>query len=183
MSKKMSQRPQASEYPAYFERYIRLVPEGDILEILSSQMEETATILGDLTEDRALFRYAPGKWSIKEIVGHVIDSERVFAYRALCFARGDRTALPGFGEDAYVTAGRFDARALGDLARELRLVRQATIALFAGLHDEALPLTGRANEREQTVRSLPWIIAGHELHHMDVVRKRYLYTAEVSGGA
>ena len=176
-----SRRPEPAEYPAYFERYIRLVPDGDIIETLARQMEESAAFLAGISEERAHFRYAPGKWSIKEVVGHVIDSERIFAYRGLRFARNDRTALPGFDENAYVAVAGFDARPLAELASELRLVRAASIALFRSLDEEALARRGTANDREHVARSVPWIIAGHELHHLDVVRKRYIYTAEVSG--
>jgi len=176
-----SQRPQPDEYPAYFERYIRLVPDGDILVTLGRQMEESAAFLAGISEQRAHFRYAPGKWSVKEVVGHVIDSERVFAYRGLCFARNDRTPLPGFDENAYVAVAGFDPRPLAELASELRLVRAASIALFTSLDEEALARRGTANDRLHTARAVPWIIAGHELHHLDVVSKRYLYTAEVSG--
>lgn len=181
MSMTLSQRPRPDEYPAYFERYIRLVPDGDIIATLESQMEESAALLSGISEERARFRYAPGKWSIKEVLGHVIDSERVFAYRGLCFARNDRTPLPGFDQDPYVAAARFDARPLAALASDLKLVRAASIALFASLDEEALVRCGTANDRTHSVRSMPWIIAGHELHHLDVVRKRYLYTAEVTG--
>ncbi len=176
----MIERPEPAEYPDYVARYLRLVPDGDVIELLASQMEETAGLLGGISDEKALFRYAPGKWSIKEVVGHVIDSERIFAYRALCFSRQDSTRLPGFDQDQYVPAGRFEARRLADLSRELRLVRQATIAFFAGLDAEMLLRRGTANERTHSVRSIAWIIAGHELHHMDVVRKRYLYTAGIS---
>lgn len=177
----LSQRPQPEEYPAYYERYVRLVPDGDIVATLERQMEESAAFLAGIGEERAHFRYAPGKWSIKEVVGHVIDAERVFAYRALRFARNDSTPLPGFDENAYVAVAGFDRRPLTELASELRLVRAASIALFASLDDEALARRGTANDREHIARSVPWIIAGHELHHLDVVRKRYIYTAEVSG--
>lgn len=175
-----SRRPAPPEFPAYFERYIRLVPDGDILETLERQMAESAAFLAGISEERAHFRYAPGKWSVKEVVGHVIDSERVFAYRGLRFARSDSTPLPGFDENAYVAVAGFDARPLGELASELRLVRAASIALFASLDEAALARVGTANDRSHVAGAVPWIIAGHELHHMDVVRKRYLYTAEVA---
>lgn len=181
MSRTLSERPGADEYPAYFERYIRLVPDGDIVATLTGQMAESATLLAGISEERAFFRYAPRKWSIKEVVGHVIDAERVFSYRGLRFARNDQTPLPGFDENPYVEIAHFDERPLADLAGELRLIRGATIALFAHLDDEALLRRGTASGREHTARSLAWIIAGHELHHLDVVRKRYLYTAEVTG--
>src|SRR4029077_5181557 len=119
-------------------------------------------------------RYAPGKWSIKEVIGHVSDAERVFSHRALRFARGDRTRLPGFDEKAYTPAGRFDARPLPDLAAELDAVRHATIALFAGLDSEALARRGPANNKEVSVRALAYIIAGHERHHVGILRERYL---------
>ena len=167
-------RPDASEYAPHYEKYVSKVPDGHLLEILEDQRQETQDLLGGITEGRALHRYAPGKWSIKEVVGHVTDAERVFSYRALRFARGDRTPLPGFDEQVYAPAGKFDARPLPDLAAELDAVRRATIALFAGLDAEALARRGPADNKEISVRALAYIIAGHERHHVGILRERYL---------
>jgi uncharacterized damage-inducible protein DinB len=167
-------RPDGTEYAPYYGTYIGKVPEGDLLETLENQRRDTQRLLAGLSEQQALHRYAPGKWSIKEVVGHLADSERVFAYRALRFARADETPLASFDEQAWTPAGKFDARALKDLAAELDVVRHATLALFRGLDAEALPRRGIASGKPVSVRALAWIIAGHERHHVALVRERYL---------
>lgn len=167
-------RPDATEYAPYYGTYIGKVPEGDLLQTLESQRRDTQRLLAGLPEQQALHRYAPGKWSIKEVVGHLADSERVFAYRALRFARADETPLASFDEQAWTPAGKFDARSLQDLAAELDVVRYATIALFRGFDPEALPRRGIASGKPVSVRALAWIIAGHERHHIALVRERYL---------
>jgi hypothetical protein len=170
----MIPRPTADEYVPYFGGYVNEVPPGDVLGILERQAVETQALLRGLPASRGAQRYAPGKWSIKEVVGHLSDTERIFTYRALCFARSERSPLPGFEEDDYVAAAGFDARPLADLARELETVRTATLALFRGLSDEALLRRGTANGKEFTVRAIPYVIAGHERHHVRVLRERYL---------
>lgn len=167
-------RPDATEYAPYYGTYIGKVPEADLLQTLESQRRDTQRLLAGLSEQQALHRYAPGKWSIKEVVGHLADSERVFAYRALRFARADETPLASFDEQAWTPAGKFDARSLQDLAAELDVVRHATIALFGGFDPEALPRRGIASGKPVSVRALAWIIAGHERHHIALVRERYL---------
>jgi hypothetical protein len=167
-------RPAPDECVPYFGGYIDEVPPGDVLEILERQMAETQELLRGLTASQAMHRYAPGKWSIKEIVGHLADTERIFTYRALCFSRRERAPLPGFEEDEYVAAARFDARPMSDLARELETVRAATLTLFRGLSDEALVRRGTANAKPYTVRAIAFVIAGHERHHVRVLRERYL---------
>ena len=167
-------RPEPSEYLAYYETYISRVPNGNLLTVLEDQRRETQQLLAGLSEAKALHRYAPGKWSIKEVIGHLMDSERVFCYRALGFGRADESPLPGFDEKAWVPAGRFDARSLKDLAAEFDAVRRATIALFSGLDAEALARSGIANNNSISVRALAWIIAGHERHHVGILRERYL---------
>ena len=167
-------RPVAGEYAPYYDRYIGKVPDGDLLRTLESQRRETQQLLAGLSEQKALHRYAPGKWSIKEVIGHVTDAERVFCYRALSFARGDKNPLPSFDEEAWAPAGKFDARPLADLAAELDAVRRATIALFSGLPHDALARRGVASDNEVSVKSLAWIIAGHERHHVAILRERYL---------
>lgn len=167
-------RPDRSEYSPHYEGYVSKVPTGNLIEILEDQRHETQDLLAGIEDGRGLYRYAPGKWSIKEVVGHLTDAERVFCYRALRFARGDRTPLPGFDEQVYAPAGKFDARPLTDLAAELDVVRHATIALFSGLEPEAFTLRGPANNEEVSVRALAYIIAGHERHHLGILRERYL---------
>jgi len=167
-------RPDATEYAPYCGTYVGKVPDGDLLELLERQRRETQNLLAGLSDTQALHRYAPGKWSIKEVVGHLMDSERVFCYRALRFARADEKPLQGFDEKAWVPAGSFDARPLADLAAELEAVRRATIALFGGFDAAALARKGTANNNEVTVRALAWIVAGHERHHVAILRERYL---------
>ncbi|HVF88233.1 MAG TPA: DinB family protein [Pyrinomonadaceae bacterium] len=167
-------RPEATEYAPYYEKYVSLVPAGDIVHTLSHQHVATRALLASIPEDAAFARYEPGKWSIKEVVGHLIDSERVFAYRALRFARGDRTPLPGFEQDDYVRAADFDARPLGDLTAEFLHVRASTVSLYQSLEEEAWRRCGAANSNEVSVRALAYIIAGHEAHHVNILRERYL---------
>ncbi|MEP6692768.1 MAG: DinB family protein [Gemmatimonadaceae bacterium] len=167
-------RPDASEYAEYFGRYVSKVPEGDVLALLTRQIDETTSMLGALNNEDAEYRYGPDKWSIKEVVGHMADTERIFVYRALCFARRETVALPGFDENAYVANTSFDDRPLADLLGELRAVRAATIAFFKGLTDAELDHRGTANDREYTVRAIAYIVAGHERHHSLILRERYL---------
>jgi N-acetylglutamate synthase-like GNAT family acetyltransferase len=167
-------RPASDEYAPYYARYIEQVPDGPILELLERQVNDTGALLGKLGGRDADFRYAEGKWSVKEVVGHVADTERIFAYRALCFARADATALPGFDENAYVARAKFAGRTLADLVAEFRLVRAATVAFFAGLDAEEVTRRGTANNNPYSVRALAFIIAGHERHHAKILAERYL---------
>ena len=166
-------RPEADEHIEYYGKYIRLVRGEDAMEAMRSQIGDTVRLLQPLEESRALHRYAPGKWSIKEVVGHLTDGERVFAYRALRFGRADDTPLPGFDENTYVPAGRFDQRPLSDLVEEYQTVRASSIALYRGMNEEALLRRGSANGAPISVRALAWIIAGHELHHRGILIERY----------
>lgn len=167
-------KPDSSEYLAYYGRYVSLVPAGDILTILNTQIKETTGLLNSIPESRGGFRYAPDKWSIKDLVGHLIDSERIFAYRALRFARNDKTPLPGYEQDDYVSNASFDSCTLADLASEFNSVRQSTAFLFKHLEPDAWMRKGLANDSEATVRALAHIIAGHELHHRGILNSRYL---------
>jgi hypothetical protein len=167
------QRPQTDEYNSYYERYISSVPEGDVIARLASQGNETAALLASIPEDRGTYRYAPDKWSVKEMLGHVIDTERIMSYRALCIARGDTVALPGFEQDDYVRGGSFERVKLASLADEFVAVRRATTLLFHHMHSEACTRRGTANGNPISVRALAWIIAGHELHHRAVLEAKY----------
>jgi DinB family protein len=167
-------RPAEGEFLPYYERYITLVPAGDVLATLDVQMSETQALLRAIPASIATYRYAPDKWSVNEIVGHVIDSERIFAARALRFARNDATPLPGFEQDDYVRNSRFDAYPLAELASELDSVRESTIYLFKHLEEPAWMRRGVANNAEVSVRALAYIIAGHELHHRNILSTRYL---------
>lgn len=170
----MKAKPGADEYASYYEKYTSLVPDADILSVLSEQIEATLALLRKLPEEKGNYRYAPDKWSIKELVGHLIDSERIFAYRALRIARNDKTPLPGFEQDDYIANANFDSCSLADLSAEFELVRRSNLAMFKQLSDEAWLRRGTASENEVSVRALAHIIAGHELHHLNVLRSRYL---------
>jgi len=167
-------RPQPDEYNPYYERYTSLVDSADIRATLERQVQETVALLSGIGEDRGGFRYEPDKWSIKEVLGHMIDTERIFAYRALRIARGDRTPMAGFEQDDYVRNGHFDQLTLAGLIEELAAVRRSTLLLFSHLAPEAWIRRGVANGNETTVRAIAWIIAGHELHHRTILQERYL---------
>jgi DinB superfamily len=165
-------RPNPDEHIAYYGRYISLVPDGDLVTELSSEIGNTAALLR-ASSDRADFAYAPGKWTVKEVVGHLADTERVMGFRALWFARGDAQPLPGFDENAWVPSGRFADRTLGDLAEEFAAVRASTLAMARGLATESLARRGTANGAEISVRALLYIIAGHERHHVALLKEKY----------
>lgn len=167
-------RPEPTEHVPYFGKYISLVSGEDILAQLERQLETTRAFLGTISESASLFRYAPDKWSIREVMGHVIDSERIFAYRALRFSRADLTPVEGFEQDDYVKNASFDDCPLADLARELESVRKANLYFFRGLNKAAWMRKGLANKNEVSVRALAYIIAGHELHHLEVLRTLYI---------
>jgi hypothetical protein len=169
--------PPSSEYAPYYERYTSLVPQGDIVTILTKQLEETIPLLRGINEAKAGYRYAPDKWSIKQLLGHINDGERVFSYRALRFARNDSQPLTGFEQDDYVQAGDFDERAFADLVNEFEHVRRATIDLLRPLSDEAWLRRGVANDAEISVRALAFIMAGHVAHHVQILKERYLAAA------
>jgi uncharacterized damage-inducible protein DinB len=183
MNNAIISRPDETEYLPYFGKYISLVPEGDIIDLLRKQLEETLDLLREIPEAQAGFRYGDDKWSIKELVGHVIDAERIFAYRALRFARNDQTPLSGFEQDDYISNAAFDERSLDDLASEFESVRRSTIFLFKPLNAEASMRTGLANGSAASVRALAYMIAGHELHHRNILRDRYLQTLATESSA
>jgi uncharacterized damage-inducible protein DinB len=167
-------RPAANEYAPYYDRYVSLVPDGPIVETLRTQISETTGVLGAVPESRGDHRYEPGKWSVKGVLGHLIDGERIFSYRALRFARADETPLPGFEQDDYVPAGKFERRTIRDLLDEFRTVREGTVHLYRNLDDESLSRGGIAAGYRMSVRALAWVTAGHERHHLHVLKERYL---------
>lgn len=169
----MKQRPGSDEFAPFYAGYVARVPVGDIVAILETQIDDTAALVAGLPAERAAYRYGPGKWSVREVIGHLADTERVMAQRALRFARGDGTPLPGFEENAYVAAADFEGRPLPGVVAELRAVRAATVALLRGLPDAAWTRRGVANGMPVTVRGLACIIAGHELHHRNILETRY----------
>jgi hypothetical protein len=165
-------KPEADEHAPYYSTYIRLVGE-DVFAQLESQARTTPRLLAGLTEDQGLHRYAAGKWSVKEVIGHMADAERVFAYRALRFGRADATELPGFDENAWVPAGGFDRRPVRELVGEFASVRGATLALLSSFDSDALLRRGTASGHPCSVRALAAIMAGHEAHHVAILRERY----------
>jgi hypothetical protein len=169
-----SSRPDATEYPPFFARYVAGVPEDDVVAALRDSGREVIDVLAAIPDTRGGFRYGPDKWTIREVVGHMIDAERIFGYRALRLARGDATPLPGFEENDYARAARSDARTLTDLVDELRVVRDGTVRLFQSFPAEAWMRRGVVNGREVSVRALAYITAGHARHHLAVLRERYL---------
>jgi hypothetical protein len=170
----MMARPDSTEYAAYYGKYVSLVPDGDITTTLATQLNDTLALLCAIPEERGGHAYAPGKWSIKELLGHVIDGERIFAYRALCIGRNDKTPLPGFEQDDYVANTDFNARTLGSLIDEFAAVRQANLQLFKHFTDAEWQRRGTASENEVSARALAYIVAGHELYHRDILKTRYL---------
>jgi hypothetical protein len=167
-------RPERSEHHEYYSRYIDLVPDGDVLLLLRSQLADTLALLEGLSPEQETHRYAEGKWSLREVVGHMIDVERLFELRALTMARQDGVDLPGMDQDEWARRNGAHARPIASLRDEWIAVRRSALHLFATF-DEATGLrTGRASGRSFTVRSFPWILAGHEIWHRLVIRERYL---------
>ncbi len=169
-------KPQTGEYASYYQNYIDLANEDDIVGALDAQARETAALLGGLTDEEAAHRYAPDKWSVKQVVGHIIDAERVFAYRALSIARGETKPLPGFDQEPFVINARFDDRPLSDLAEELAAVRRGNVMMMRALSDDAWRRIGTASENPVSPRAIAYIMLGHERHHLRIVRERYLGT-------
>ncbi len=165
--------PEANEYLPYYGRYISLVTNDDVLASLQVQMDQTVAMLKQVSEEIGEYRYAPDKWSAKEVLGHVNDTERIFAYRALRISRNDRTPIEGFEQDDYVRFGPFRHCRLQDLAEEFTAVRRATLLLFHSLDGEAWLRRGIANKAEVSVRALAYIVAGHELHHRKILKEQY----------
>lgn len=167
-------RPAKGECAPEHEGYVAHVPDGNILDALKGQSEGFRKMFSQFSDSEALYRYAPGKWSLKELVGHLCDAERVFSYRALCIARSDRGPFPAFDENAYVRGSRFDQRSFADLTTEFGLIRKLSYSFFSSLSEEEWTRSGIANNHTYTVRAGAWIIAGHLTHHMKVVEERYL---------
>lgn len=167
-------RPNETEYASYYQQYVNHVSEAEILPVLRTQMDDLDVLLDRVPAERETYRYAEGKWSIREIVGHLIDGERVFGYRAFCIARGETQNLPGFEQDDYLRTAPYDHIELEDLLSELRLIRLGNIAMFRTLDEESWSCVGTANGNEITARALAFIMAGHIRHHMQVLRERYL---------
>ncbi len=166
-------KPNPDEYAPYYEKYVSLLTSDDILGALDQQWPETTALLTARNEAEGDFRYAPEKWSVKEVLGHLIDTERIFSYRALRIARNDQTPMEGFEQDDYVKFGPFGNCSLAALIEEFISVRKATLSLFRGLDEPAWIRRGVANKHEVSVRALAFITAGHELHHRRIFQQRY----------
>jgi hypothetical protein len=173
MTTSLRARPHTSEYAPFYHGYISAVPEGDVVALLREGGREVVEAVAGLSEHRAGFRYAEGKWSVREVVGHLIDAERIFGYRALRIGRGDATPLPGFEENDYVRAAHSDERTIGSLAQEFSAVRESTVLLFQSLPADAWVRRGISNGKEISVRALAYIAAGHARHHLKILRERY----------
>ncbi len=167
-------RPQSSEHPEYYNHYIALVKGDNILKVLDDQIFEMQEFLSSLPEGKENFSYSPGKWTVKEVIGHVIDTERIMGYRALSIARGETKSLPGFEQDDYVKNTDFNKRSLYDLAHEFGLVRESNIALFKHMDETALSRMGNANNKHVSVRAIVFMMAGHAQHHVNVIKEKYL---------
>lgn len=161
------------EIPSFYHRYVNPLKNDDLLSILEQTHQKTQNLLKDVEESNGDFRYGTGKWSVKEVICHMLDAERVFCFRALTFARNDKTALPGFDENTYAPEANAEARTVSQLAKEALRLRATTIDLFKSFSDEMLSRTGIANSGNFTVRGIGYIIAGHELHHLNVLQERY----------
>ncbi|MBU2494303.1 MAG: DinB family protein [Bacteroidetes bacterium] len=166
--------PSENFYPEYYQRYTSIVPDGDIFEILVSNKNQINNLLSGLSDKQAEYKYAEGKWSIKEVLGHIIDTERIFADRALRIARNDKTDIPQFDHDAYVKEGDFNTQGITALIEQYNAVHQASILLFKSLSDEAWERIGLSGGKNFIVKCFPFILAGHELHHLTIIKERYI---------
>lgn len=173
MTTSMRGRPDAAEYAPFYHGYVSGVPDGDIVALVRESGREQANAIAAVSEERGGFRYAEGKWSIREVVGHMIDAERIFSYRLLRIARGDATPLAGFEENDYVRTAGSDARTMASLVGELAVVREATALLYESLPDDAWVRRGIASGAEVSARAIAYIVVGHAMHHLRVLRERY----------
>lgn len=167
------QRPSPDEYGPFYKRYINKLGPGNILDILTNQRRTTYMLINSLNREQALYRYDEGKWTVKEVIGHMIDTERIFSYRVLAICRNDPNELTGFDQDDYVAAANFNDRTLQNLADEYDALRKSNIQLFKSFNEDMLERRGVANNYELSVRAIPFIIAGHERHHLELLASRY----------
>ena len=173
-------RPQTSDYAPYYANYVMQVPDGDFLETLETQLKKLTRLLEPLSEKQADFRYAPGKWSIKEMLGHINDAERIFACRLLRIARGDQTPLPSFEQDDYIKTANSSERTLASLLEEFASIRHASITLIRSLDDASFLRRGTASGKEVSALAIAFIVAGHAIHHQNILEQRYLPALRVS---
>ncbi|RTE09752.1 DinB family protein [Paenibacillus whitsoniae] len=170
----MLTRPNAEEFAPYFAQYIAKVPDGDVIAFLRQQAQEVGTLAASISEEKGLLRYAPGKWSVKEVLWHITDTERIMAYRLLRVARGDTTILPGFDQDVFIENASFDSIPLSAWLQEWQAVRTSTFSLLPSIAESHWLRQGTASGRAVTARALAYIIAGHAQHHLDILKERYL---------
>jgi uncharacterized damage-inducible protein DinB len=167
--------PRPDEYAEYYSGYMKYIPgDKNIIQVLEEGRDIMQSFVASLTEENGNYAYAEGKWSVKEVLGHIADVERVMSYRAMCIARGEKQMLPGFDQDEYVKRADFNKRSLDDLADELLYIRNGSLTLFRSFDEETVLRKGNINNYETSVRAFMFIIAGHELHHMKILRERYL---------
>jgi hypothetical protein len=171
--KQFMNRPIAGDYPVFYETYVKLVPEEDLASTLTASVQDLQRFLADVPYEKADFAYGSGKWTVKQVLQHAIDAERVFAYRALCFARNEQQSLPGFNENEYAANAEINHRSLKDLKDEFLAVRQTTLQMFHSFTEEMLGRKGVANNNSITVRSLGYVIVGHWRHHERILQERY----------
>jgi hypothetical protein len=166
-------RPKENEYAPFYAAYVARVPETEILEALREQPKALKRIAESLPADKERFRYAPDKWSVRELFGHLVDAERFFGHRAFCISRGDATPLPGWDEKTYIAGASYDSRPLAELVKDFSLLREANARLFENLEAATWPREGVANGAKVTVRALAYIMTGHARHHLAVLKERY----------
>jgi len=167
-------KPSLTSYPVYFQKYVEQVPEDDLLSAFQNQKPVLSQFLSMITEEKSAYAYDTGKWTLKEVLQHMIDTERIFNYRALCFARKESVSLPGFDENTYAANSNANNRKWMDMVDEFLAVRNATEILFKSFSEEALELTGISNNNPATVKSLGFITLGHFYHHKKIMEERYL---------
>lgn len=168
------ERPSKNEYAEYYDRYVSLVGETDIVAAMRKQLDELGEIFAEISEEKSLYAYAEGKWTIKELLGHLTDCERIFAYRALRISRADETPIEGFEQDDYIENANFNQMKLADLLDELLLSRRANLILFENLTEDAWLRVGTASDSAVSVRALAFMLVGHIRHHLRILRERYL---------
>lgn len=166
--------PDKTEYAHFYTTYVELIYKSNIINTLNEQMHEIFTLVNSVPGDKAYFSYAPGKWTLKEVLGHMIETERVFAYRAFAISRGDMASLPGMDQDEYMKNNNYNKRSLANLSNEYLAVRVATIHLLSNMTKEMIAKKGIASGTEISVRALAFIIAGHDKHHLNIIKEKYL---------
>ncbi|MDB5200720.1 MAG: hypothetical protein JWQ27_129 [Ferruginibacter sp.] len=167
-------KPAAGTYPVYFDNYISKVEETDVITAIENQQPVVDSFFNSISEEKSMFAYAPGKWTLKELLQHIIDAERIFCFRALCFARAEKQSLPGFEEDDYARNSNANARSWESLLKEMKVVRQSSRLLYESFSNEMLESSGLANNNPTSVNAIGFILVGHLTHHVNIIKERYL---------